>query len=564
WMPKVKLLTVLLLAATATAGYLLTQSGDDEPEPSAPFADLRERPIQLFADGQREPDLSPDGRRLAFVAPVDGVEQLHVATLDDPAPQVLTDAPRRVREPRWSPDGESILYLVDGPGDRPERRAVHVLPLLGGTSRQVQDPATSARWHPSGERVLFESFGLYDLELATGAITEIDLPGIEESRRIWGFDPSWSPDGERIALALSELGPLKRLMEFELATGELRALTDEPTQVYDPVYTDDGRFILFAGFEDSSLAVKAFERATGAISSVTVGTSSDSAPTVADSGTQLAYHSLREEFRLVLFDPSTGEARVLQSSRHPMLAPRFSPDGQQVAFFGGSGAATDVFVLDVAGGPPRSVTRTPDQLEIYPNFLRDGSAVAYYHETRVGPTYDSLPPDGGAPTLLLEGWSMGTYPFADFSPDGRLVSAFDVRRGGTLIFDLTTGAQVDTAGELFAARWSPDGQALVGDSPSGEVTIYDRDLASERRVTRGDLPMWAPDGTLWFVREGADTRTLHSIQPDGTGETEHSPMGADWSGAYSCIDVSVDGIVVWAEYEEVSTEIVVLERPAAD
>ena len=63
--------------------------------------------------------VSPDGRHLAFLAPRDGVLNVHVAPIGaiDQARPVTSEASRPVRQFFWSPDSTRILYVQDKGGN---------------------------------------------------------------------------------------------------------------------------------------------------------------------------------------------------------------------------------------------------------------------------------------------------------------------------------------------------------------------------------------------------------------------------------------------------------------
>ncbi len=101
-----------------------------------------------------DPQISPDGKSLTFV----------LATADWPANQRVpriwrinsdgTGLRQLVDEagaynPRWSPDGSAIAFLLRG--------SVFVVPAAGGTPRQVSKRAAVAdiSWHPDGTSVYF-------------------------------------------------------------------------------------------------------------------------------------------------------------------------------------------------------------------------------------------------------------------------------------------------------------------------------------------------------------------------------------------------------------------------
>ena len=84
-----------------------------------PKADLIPRAV-LFGNPERAaPEISPDGKHLAFLAPADGVMNVFVAPADDltQAVAVTHEASRPVREYSWSLDSKWILFAQDLAGD---------------------------------------------------------------------------------------------------------------------------------------------------------------------------------------------------------------------------------------------------------------------------------------------------------------------------------------------------------------------------------------------------------------------------------------------------------------
>ncbi|MHC4261125.1 MAG: protein kinase domain-containing protein [Planctomycetota bacterium] len=564
WRPRIVSLTVALTAMTALVLYLFLDRSEVVGNGAvSTFRQWTPRPLQLFVEGQRDPEFSPDGSRIAFVAPVDGVAQLHVATLDAPSPTVLTDEARPVSRPQWAPDGQSILYLVDGEGTRRERRSVHLVPILGGTPRKLFGPTRAACWHPSGERVFHVDDSIAEFELATSTSVPVEgLSSVLDPRLL--VDPAYSPDGQRLVYTEPELGVLERLVEYDLRTSERRYLTDVATRLEQPAYTPDGRYVIVSAFKDTAMTLFAVDTETGEFGPVTEGTGSDVGVAVGPGGSSIAYTNLRSQSRLMLFDPESANATVLQNTRHSLIGPRFSPDGNEVAFCGGSGAAANVFVVPTTGGTPRAITDSPDQLEIFPQYTPDGAALAYYVESAEGSAWVRQPLGGGAVEVVLDGLSMGSRAFAALSPSGDRVAYYDLAEGLTVIVDPATGEPLQTGIPLFAARWSPDGTRLVGDTEGGDIGLYDLDAGTLRITVTGDLPTFGPDGKVWFVRETSSGGLLLSYDPLTEEVVERAEIGFSLPGTFSGIDVSADGHVVWAEYEEMSTEIVLLKHPEAE
>ena len=87
------------------------------------MVDLIPREV-LFGNPERiSPHISPDGRRLAWIAPRDGVLNVWVAPVGaagvdwDQAKVVTEDTDRGVRVFAWARDDRHLLYLQDTGGD---------------------------------------------------------------------------------------------------------------------------------------------------------------------------------------------------------------------------------------------------------------------------------------------------------------------------------------------------------------------------------------------------------------------------------------------------------------
>jgi dipeptidyl aminopeptidase/acylaminoacyl peptidase len=147
----------------------------------------------LFGNPERtSPNPSPDGRRLAFIAPVDGVLNVWVGDVGTNDYRAVTDdRVRGIRQFLWAQDNRHLLYLQDAAGD--ENWHVHSVDLDSGEvvdrtpfpGVQVQPIGVS---HRKPDEVLLginkddpRLHDVYRLQLSTGELTKVVTnPGYQE------------------------------------------------------------------------------------------------------------------------------------------------------------------------------------------------------------------------------------------------------------------------------------------------------------------------------------------------------------------------------------------------
>ncbi|MGW0180599.1 S9 family peptidase [Nocardia sp. NPDC003345] len=235
---------------------------------------------EFFADPRfANPSISPDGTRLAYLAPHRGRRNVWVRGIDrthDEAVPVTHDSRRGITTYYWTDDPRWLLYLQDIDGnedwhlyrvdlDDPEAPAVDLTPMDPGSRVVGAGPLPSVPGSvlvTMNRRPMF--FDMFRIDIATGETTlhrEQDDPTaavLLDRRGEPAFRTALTADG---TVEVSAIDP---------GTGQARFLrhlggAEHPMSVQPQEVTADGRGLLVGSFQDGDdLRLVRIDHATGA------------------------------------------------------------------------------------------------------------------------------------------------------------------------------------------------------------------------------------------------------------------------------------------------------------
>jgi Tol biopolymer transport system component len=197
----------------------------------------------------RSPNLSPDGRTVAFISDRSGTPQVWIKSLGGGEPSQLTFHEGPASRPRWSPQGDQVIYSVQGMG-------IWSVGPLGGSPRQLIAAGRNPDLSPDGRMLVFERpWGIWTAN-ADGT-NERQLPGLRQGYLAYYGDasPTFSPDGKQIALFLAKEGPFGDYWLISADGGEPRRLTKHEAEGGPPAWTPDGEHIIVSSARAGSLTL---------------------------------------------------------------------------------------------------------------------------------------------------------------------------------------------------------------------------------------------------------------------------------------------------------------------
>jgi Tol biopolymer transport system component/tRNA A-37 threonylcarbamoyl transferase component Bud32 len=529
----------MLLMGLAALGWLYLRP--------SPVTTRRLTLLVSTANPAVDPTLSPDGKMIAYVSDEQGQTDLFVSRVAGGGRIRLTNDQEKESVPRFSPDGEHILFARVG-ASAPE---IWMVPTLGGESTQVVANAFDPAWSPDGARIAFVSRppGQADA-LVTAAVNGSEPRVVMRSDGALPFfsSPAWSPDGTRLVVARSTGGIAGELWLVPLDGGAARRVHQDNAGVFssEPVFTPDGRGLIHRSNRGGATNLWILFLDGNRLERLTTGPGPDASPSVARDGS-IAFANERSRSTLILQDLASGQTREVLAHSSIIWGPAFSPDGNEIAF---SRAETDgswhIWIAAAQGGAARRLTSGPLP-EIYPRFTADGSAVVY-NTWSSGPDRVWRVPRAGGPAVALTPMRDRSDQYADISPDGRRLAFARTEKEQTRLYvaSLNGGeARRLTDSPSTLPRWSPDGR-WIAFSPhrgySGGIFVIGADGNGMRQLSEtGSWPVWWPDGKrISYQNTGPDGSEQILTVPFAGGAPK--PLASiRFRGTNYTFDISRDG-----------------------
>ena len=463
---------------------------------------LRQLTFGAFDD--REPDFSPDGQFLVFSSDRSGNYDIWRLELATGTLEQLTDDPMDDSGPAVSRDGRSIAFISArkaGPG-------IWVRTADGLTERWVapQGTASAPSWSPDGRQLAFHVSSPGVSRLWIGSKGEDPKPISAPEADAFPFRAAWTSPTELLYTGdghlerASVLGDALPGISFEAKVSFTRHAYVKARRDFDgtgpnrafgivaPNLSPDGTTIAFVALGDLWTA------RDGKLSRLTDDPYVQNEPVWSPDGRSLLYASDRSGTKeLWIRDLSTGAERQLTTAAAGASMPSWSPDGKRVVFVIERGLGSELAGVDVASGEvklirilfgPSRATWSPDGRLIAVAALRANSArfregrndLLFMAPDGTGDRWVVLPGGRGVTARGLDGpaWSPAGHQIA-YIQDG-LLWVMPVGPDGEPI-----GPPTRLSTELAnTMSWSADGRSLLYQTTDGLRKVTVESGATER------------------------------------------------------------------------------------
>lgn len=319
----------------------------------------------------------------------------------DGPPFRFTDATVDSWAPVWAPDGGSIAFQSRR-GDETGIWFARV-GAPGGEAYRVAGVDATPIWSPDEQRVAFvaDGGGEDDREERRGWVAPDAISNTVDADRFDGHvitDMDYRRDGTASLLPHPDARPKRQIHVVSSDGGDAVQVTDEPFDVREVSWSQDGAWLFFTGDEvgdrfGSNDHIYVAPGAGGEARRVSAGEGSYRSPVVSPDGRRLAFvfsAGPADPTDLMVVDLAgdmsfSGEPTNLTPSWDLQPgSPRWEPDGGSIRFEAGAYGNRHVFEISADGGEVRQVTEGDRQLGSI-STSRDGRVMAYTSTTPVAP-----------------------------------------------------------------------------------------------------------------------------------------------------------------------------------
>jgi Tol biopolymer transport system component len=501
--------------------------------------------------------ISGDGKAFAFAWRSDSVsEGLYIQSGEGTEPRLFAapDSRGPAILPRWSPDGTLIAFMRSA---SPQEAALFVKPSQGGQERFLGIARRDApTWAANGRSVIATARGNrsrpYDCQLA---LYPVQTAGTPEGLGVEGSSPAISPDGTRLALLFrNEI----RVVPVDVGgrpTGTPTTVNRESGEVSTPVWTADGKELVYFRYDDRTRIrrVEAQADSTARFASAVEG----ELVSLTVSGTGELFGSILTNdvsyWKIDLVAPNSLAQKVRAlpwNAGHVSLA----PGGEVLAYGLEVGGGSQVEISEVDGSRPRPLRKVPFERIEYLGWSPDAREIAFTARREVSQTAPTelfvVPLAGGPERRLLSefssvyeaiwSWNRESLYFTASEADGRS-AVWKLILASHKLIRIKEGPARDL-------QESKDGRFIYMIRPPLELVRVPTNGGVPENVLSDVLSLAVRDDDLYFVRQdskpsGPQGLNLYRLDP----ATRSPQFVANVGFVPSTLQVSLDGRFVFME-----------------
>ena len=565
----VALLVGLFSLALVISTWLLA------PSVPGPMTPLQTQPLTSYPGIEQHPAFH--GKQVAFTwsGPEGGHSNLYVKLIGEDQALPLTDDSTGVSNVAWSPDGRRLAFRRYNR----DRCGVFLISALGGPERKLigcRESSFGLAWSPDGQSLAISTkdtanhtHGLSLLSLETRERRPLTQP---EQRYQVDYMVSFSPDGHHLAFVRSNNRSMADIYVFP-ADGHAppKRLTFDNRHIAGLTWAADGQSLIFSSNRLGDFKLWRIAAAGGEPEWLAaIGARDPGGVAVAAEEAYLAYEEWEFEINVwgVSLDASEPPPQRFAASTRWDYHPQIAPDGQRIAFASNRTGSFELWTSHFDGSNLMRLTAFGGPFVGMPRWSPDGNMLAFDARVDDRAAIHVIDAEGGLPTRLTGGPADHLAP--SWSRDGRWIYFASNRTGAWQIWKKPA-----TGGD--AVQVTRDGGYLAFESADGDTLYFSKygarglwsvptDGGPEKLILNAlaayDWGNWTVgEAGIYFVKRTRDGPRLHRFDPSTQAMTPLRLLAGPRLSHEPGLTVSPDGQwILYARSDRVESDIVLVEQ----
>ncbi len=256
-------------------------------------------------------------------------------------------------------DSRVVFVSESGPKNARLKR-IGIMDYDGANTKWMTDTSAlvlAPRFSPDGNRVLFTSYASGFPKVMLMDVNSLGTRSLGEQQGTMSFSPRFSPDGRWIVYSLEQNGNTD-IYQMDASTGAQRALTNAPSIETSPSYSPDGKQIVFESDRSGSPQLYVMGANGGEPKRISFGDGRYGTPVWAPRGDLIAFtRQVGGRFHIGVMRADGSQEKMLTESFLDE-GPTWAPNGRVVMFTrssSGDSGQSKLHSVDITGRNMRPV-----------------------------------------------------------------------------------------------------------------------------------------------------------------------------------------------------------------